>query len=69
MGDLLENKKIMDKVYKEYPREEKYDYEFYDGKHACRRKVIYCDSETDIVRCDLCGYEKEVSCSFDSDFA
>lgn len=29
--------------------------------------VVYCDGETDIVRCNKCGLEIETRCSFDDE--
>jgi len=62
--DLTDDKELMAKVYLEYPREEEYEFEYYDGKHRCERRVIYCDGNRDIVRCEDCGNEREVRCNF-----
>jgi len=62
--DLTDDKEIMAKVYLEYPRKAKYEFEYYDGKHGCERRVIYCEGDKDIVRCELCGAERETKCNF-----
>jgi hypothetical protein len=38
-------------------------------QHLGSWRVIRCDSETDIIRCDQCGSRAKVTCNFDDDFA
>lgn len=63
---LLDDKDIMQKVYEEFPRESQYPLEYFDGKHNCwnNSSVIYCNSDRDIRRCNLCGHEWECACDF-----
>lgn len=37
--------------------------------HSGHRRVIRCDGERDIVRCDRCGARAETVCTFNDDFA
>lgn len=52
---------------------EKYPYTPTVPPDQCRHdgswRVIRCDNETDVIRCDRCGSRAEVPCSFDDDFA
>ena len=68
--NLLDNKNIMEQIYKKYPRKETYPNEYYDGLHNCfdNSIVIYCNSDIDIRRCNLCGDEWECRCNFDENF-
>ena len=54
-------------AYEKYPRANSYP----NSPNTCNHKfdfVIYCDGETDIVRCNLCGEERVFPCSFDDDY-
>lgn len=68
---LLEDARIMLQVHEEYPRKEEYTQAPYDGLHGCwdNSRVVYCDGERDIRRCELCGDEWECSCNIDDDFS
>lgn len=69
--DLLEDEKVMARVYEEHPREESYPNTYLDGLHNCRDgnpEMIYCDGDTDIMRCRKCGHEWTEPCSFDDDY-
>lgn len=55
------------KAHKEYPFADEYpntpdkcyhDYSF----------VVFCNGQTDIVRCKKCGHEIEQRCNFDDDY-
>ena len=61
-------KATYDKAHKEFPRFAEYQFDTSNCNHNfCF--VVYCDGETDIVRCIKCGEEKEVPCTFDDDYA
>lgn len=64
--NLLNGEAVMAEVYKEYPRKDKYDHVYLDG-HACMEQIIYCKGDWDIVRCTLCGRERQTPCTFDDD--
>ena len=69
--NLLDNKNFMENVYKKFPRKDMYPNTYYDGLHNCfdNSQVIYCESDIDICRCNLCGDEWECKCSFDNNFS
>jgi hypothetical protein len=57
----------------ELPDNEKYPYKPTVDPKMCQHlgtwRTIYCDSVTDIVRCDRCGLRAQVACNFDDDYA
>jgi len=69
--NLLDDKDIMEQIYKKHSRKEVYPNKHYDGLHNCfdNSIVIYCNSDIDIRRCNLCGDEWECKCNFDSNFS
>lgn len=71
MITLLDNPVVIASVYQEYPRKEQYPLQHMDGKHNCwdDSRVLHCNGDRDIRRCDSCGHEWECSCNFDDDFS
>ncbi|MCE5227899.1 MAG: hypothetical protein LLG05_18825 [Porphyromonadaceae bacterium] len=67
--EITKDEEIMKKVHKEYPHSENYPFECGKG-HSCYDDYfeVYCDSDTDIVRCRKCGNEWAKRCTFDDDF-
>lgn len=65
MGKL--SKEAYEKAHKEYPLQKMYPCKPEKCIHNFSF-VVYCNGETDIVRCNKCGKEKEFSCNFDDEY-
>lgn len=65
MGKL--SKEIYEKAHKEFPHNKMYPNKPEKCIHSFSF-TIYCNGDTDIVRCLKCGMEKEVRCNFDDDY-
>ena len=55
------------KAHKKYPFAVKYRNKP-ENCHHIYDFIVFCNSETDIVRCRNCGSEIETSCNFDDDY-
>ncbi len=35
----------------------------------CTYRTLFCDGDTDVVECSVCGHQRLARCTFDEDFA
>jgi NAD-dependent SIR2 family protein deacetylase len=64
-----EFEKALEKAHAEFPLAENYPHTPDDGHIHAHDFVVYCHGGTDIVRCQKCGHEKQVPCTFDDDYS
>lgn len=66
-SNKIEYEIALQQAYLDFPRLEKYE----DKPDKCKHNlnfVIYCKGDWDIVRCNKCGYETVIPCSFDEEY-
>jgi len=61
------SKEVYEKAHKEFPHLKMYPFKPEECMHNFSF-CIYCNGETDILRCNKCGAEKETRCNFDDDY-
>ena len=60
-------KEAYEEAHRNFPLLAKYPNKQSDCSHSFNF-VVFCNDKVDIVRCRICGYEKETKCIFDEDY-